>query len=124
MNITLKQAFSLLSNAGAISLDINGYDPVLYPRLIQDEDEKFFMQIEWENEGQTWNFNFPNETNQNVQLEGSSLFLKDEDGEDIQISLMKLWDVEDELENGAFMLEEEDEPKSGVIVLVEDEENP
>jgi len=109
MNITLKQAFSLLNDASAITLDINGYNPVLHPRLIQDEAEQFFMQIEWENEGLVWDFNFPNETNQTVKLEGPNLFLKDEDGVEIEISLMKLWDVEDELENGAFMLEDEED---------------
>lgn len=111
MNITLNQAISLLNEASAITVNIDGYPAVLYPRLIQDEDEALFMDFEWGNdEGLIWFFGFNREENQEVELIGSSLFLKEqEEDEKVEITLMKLWDVEGEIKNGAFMLEEDED---------------
>lgn len=97
MKITFETAYSILEGANAISLEINGCHPVLEPSLI-DGDEEIFMRFEWENEGQIWEFKFPLEGNEEVELNASILYLKDENGDEYQITVLRPWDVEAEIQ--------------------------
>jgi hypothetical protein len=85
--ITLKEAYEILENASAIVVDDN---VLVYPGLydITGDLKNEFLYISWENDGEEFEIKFLEGHNQTCTIAGSSLFLKDSEGEDTQISIL------------------------------------
>jgi hypothetical protein len=97
-DIPLQDAYKILEDASAIIID----DGVLvYPALAELEfsDENEFMYLTWSDEdGQEYSLHFAEGDNQEVVIEGSSMFLMDTDAEDdtdaIQITILTTKELE------------------------------
>lgn len=99
MTITLEQAIRLLEDASGLIID---GDLIVYGEVWDDKDDETFLQITWDEGDGTETIRFNRSENQNPTLVGSSLFLSEagdiglEDPQ-VQITLLKPWDVEEEL---------------------------
>lgn len=103
MKITLNQAFIILEKAVAITININGYNAVIQPTLIDSDGEYYFMTFSFENtEGEIWEFCFYNKDNPFAELKGSVMTLKDQDGDDTEITLLAPWNVMKDIQDGKF----------------------
>lgn len=97
-SITLENAYKILEDASAIIID----DGVLvYPALsdLEDSDENEFMYLEWRDEdGLEYYVKFAEGDNQEVVIEGSSMFLLDTDAnsdtDTTQITILTTKDLE------------------------------
>jgi hypothetical protein len=91
--ITLKEAYEILENASAIIIDDN---VLVYPGLneITGDLKNEFLYISWEEDGEEFEVNFLEGQNQTCEVVGSSLFLKDSDGEDTQLTILTTKELE------------------------------
>jgi hypothetical protein len=87
--ITLNHAHILLQNASGIVIS-DTPDPLLpcYAEL-DGSDENEFLYITWEDDiGQEYYLKFNEGENREVTISGSSMFLIDNEGEEVQITLL------------------------------------
>jgi hypothetical protein len=91
--ITLKEAYQILEDSSAVIIDDN---VLVYPGLddITGDLENEFLYINWENDGEEFEVRFLEGHNQTCTVSGSSLFLKDSEGEDTQISILTTKELE------------------------------
>ena len=96
MRIKLIIAYGLLSRAAGIVTDQGLTAPSLYEINVGGLHE-FCILEQTDDDGLVYKSIFLEKDNQEVLLVNSSLFLKNSDGEEIQITLLKEWEVESEL---------------------------
>lgn len=85
--ITLKEAFDILEDcAGVITED----HVITYPNLdsLNGEGDNEWMRLSWDSDGLEFDTSFIEEDNQNVRVVGSSMFLKDEEGDEFQLTIL------------------------------------
>lgn len=96
--ITLKEAFEILENCSAV---VTEEHTVIYPGLadLTGEDENEWLNISWTEDGQDFVMIFNEQDNREVKVQGSSLFLVDNecaDGEEIQLTILCPQNLEQE----------------------------
>lgn len=81
MNISLEQAFNIISNASAVIIND---DVLIYPCLdeLQGSDENQFLFLSWDYNGCIYDLKFCEGDNKEVEVIGSSMFLYDTDAND------------------------------------------
>jgi hypothetical protein len=87
--ITLNQAHILLQNASGVLIS-DTPDPLLpcYAEL-DGNDENQFLYISWDDdEGMMYDVKFAEGENREVTISGCSMFLIDNEGEEVQITLL------------------------------------
>jgi hypothetical protein len=87
--ITLHQAHILLQNASGILIS-DTPDPLLpcYAELDGNDDNEF-LYITWQNDdGEQYYLKFNEGMNTNIAISGSSMFLIDNEGDEVQITLL------------------------------------
>jgi hypothetical protein len=84
--ITLTRAHELLTSASAVVID----NVVTYPSLAELEDNPAnqFLCLTWDDEGLEFAVRFNEEGNAVVNVEGASLWLVDDEGDQAQITLL------------------------------------
>jgi hypothetical protein len=90
MIIPFEKAFKLLSDCSAVIVDDNA---LVYPSLDHDakEGEDEFLYLSYtDDEGETFTYHFNKEDNENVEVVGNSMFLKDTDGEEGEVTQLTL----------------------------------
>ncbi len=110
MKISLSLAYDLLSNSNAVSFEGETGSVVAFANLLGEKD-KNFITIDWFEPGNKsfYGYEFPKALNQEVELIGSSMFLKDDDGDELQLTLLQIWQAEGEITNGNFPLHNQPE---------------
>jgi hypothetical protein len=88
--ITFKEAFRILLDCSAVIWADNF---LCYPCLNDEEtensNEDMFLELEiTDAEGQVFSANFYRGDNEEVKIEGGSMFLSDENGEEVQITVL------------------------------------
>lgn len=85
--ITLNQAFNILQNCAAVVTETHN---VTYPNLdkLTGEEENEFMALSWEEDGLDYGVIFKEGNNQTVKVSGSSMFLEDNEGEEVQLTIL------------------------------------
>lgn len=84
MIVPFDAAFKLLSDCSAVIIDDNA---LVYPSLGDEEDE--FLYLSYTNdEGLMFAYHFNKEDNKNVEVIGTSMFLKDTEGKTTQLTLL------------------------------------
>jgi hypothetical protein len=85
--ITLKEAYEILEDASAVIIDDN---VLVYPGLydITGDLKNEFLYISWREDGEEYEVSFLEGHNQTCPVSGSSLFLKDSEGEDTQLTIL------------------------------------
>jgi hypothetical protein len=87
--INLHQAHILLQNASGILID-EVADPIM-PCMadLDGNDENQFLYISWDDdEGMMYDVKFAEGENREVTISGCSMFLIDNEGEEVQITLL------------------------------------
>lgn len=94
MEISLEKAYDILRESSGVIID----DSVAVVPTFHDlkgEDWNDFMTIRYVDEdGQKYLYIFPEEGNNYVEVSGSSMFLSNSEGEEMQISILKPNDME------------------------------
>ena len=94
--INLHQAYDLLQQCVAISLEGRIIEPTLMG--VQDDDSNEFMYVSWEeefdDENLTVEISFYEGDNQIALIEGSNLTLINSDGEEEEFILLREFDAE------------------------------
>lgn len=90
--IPLADAFRILENASAVIID----NVVTYPTLddLTGEADNQFLLLSWDDEGSEFNVKFREGDNTSVILVGSSMLLKDSDGNETQVSILEPANIE------------------------------
>lgn len=91
--IILQQAYSILKNcAGVITED----HIITYPILsdLTGEDNNQWLYLSWDEDGLEYSRTFLEKENNNVKIAGSSMFLKDNEGEEIQLTILTVQNLE------------------------------
>lgn len=84
--ITFKDAVHALNECSAVIWNDNF---LCYPELIDDEEEENFLHLfTSDEEGQDYEAFFPTKDNQEVKVDGSSMFLIDNEGDEVQLTLL------------------------------------
>lgn len=86
--IPLTQAFKILEDCSAVVTEDH---VVIYPALseLTGEADNEFLYLTWQDDtGLEFNANFIEENNQEIKVVGSSMFLKDEAGNEFQITVL------------------------------------
>lgn len=78
-NISYSEAVDILSDCAAVIID----GVVTYPYFNDDG-----VSFSWEDEGYDFEVNFFESQNETVVVCGSSIFLTDKDGDDVQITIL------------------------------------
>lgn len=80
-NITLKEAYVILSNATAVIINENA---LVYPSLweLSGEEENEFLYLSWEDDGHDYSLKFTEGDNFTVKVKGCNLYLYDSDAND------------------------------------------
>ena len=98
-NMDLDDALDTLQSCSALILD---GDILMYPRIIReirnDDNEKLFY-LEWIEGEQSYEICFLENDNQVVGYSGSNMFLTDENGEEVQITILTEKRIGDELQD-------------------------
>lgn len=88
--IPLKQAFNRLRECAAVIVENNA---LMYPSLdeITGDKENEFLYLSWEEEGSSYNIKFVEENNSTVSVsdDGCLMLLKDNEGDRVQLTLLK-----------------------------------
>lgn len=93
--ISLKEAHQILEECSAVIADDNA---LTYPSLsdLEDDDSNEFLYISWtDDEGLTYSAKFQEGENQSVKISGSSMFLIDNEGDEMQITILEPKSLED-----------------------------
>jgi hypothetical protein len=88
MIIPFEKTFSLLNDCSAVIIDDNA---LVYPSLDHEakEGEDEFLHLSCDGKGfEVREHYFNKEDNETVEVVGTSVFLKDTDGEEIQLTLL------------------------------------
>jgi hypothetical protein len=93
ITLTLKETYEILSDASAIVIDDGA---LMYPSLadLEDSDDNEFLYLGWEEEGLEYSVKFREGENQTVKASGSSLFLIDSEGDEVQLSILTPLNIE------------------------------
>lgn len=94
--ITLKQAEKLLHSCSGV---ITSYT-IVYPDVfgVEDDPENMWLQLKWtDDELYDYEAEFYEKDNQEIRFEGSCLFLKDSEGEEVEVSLLVPMKIEQEI---------------------------
>ena len=85
--ITLKEAVDVLQNCSAVIWADNF---LCYPsvNLVGEDNNEFLRLSVVDDEGLEYNAEFIEKANQSVKVEGSSMFLIDSEGDEVQISIL------------------------------------
>jgi hypothetical protein len=84
--ITLEEAYKILQNCSAIIVDDYA---LVYPSLYELEyDDEPFLYLNVEIEKQEFDYNFTASKNRQVDVMGSSIFLIDDNDEDVQLTIL------------------------------------
>jgi hypothetical protein len=86
--ITLDQAYKILENAAAVIWDDNFLCYVSLSQLTDEPDNEWLRLHVTDDEGLEYSANFIQEGNETVRVEGSSMFLKDDNGDEVQVSVL------------------------------------
>lgn len=78
-NISYSEAVDILSDCAAVI--INGV--VTYPDFNDDD-----VSFSWEEDGYDFEINFFESQNEIVSVSGSSIFFADEDGDEVQVTIL------------------------------------
>jgi predicted peroxiredoxin len=73
MLIPLEKAIEILENASAI---VANDTALVYPAFREYVDDDVFMYLSWDSEGLEFHLEFQEELNKEVEVVGSSMFLK------------------------------------------------
>ena len=86
--ITLDEAIIILQNCSAVIIDYT----VTYPNLSFDESnnpEERFLDLSWvDDDYNNFEVNFYSQDNQTVTIVDSSMFLTDEEGDEVQLTIL------------------------------------
>ena len=86
--ITLDEAIIILQNCSAVIIDYT----VKYPNLSFDESnnpEERFLDLSWvDDDYNNFEVNFYSQDNQTVTIVDSSMFLTDEEGDEVQLTIL------------------------------------
>jgi hypothetical protein len=91
--LTLEQAYAILEKSSAVVMDDHAVTHASTAGLTGEADNDF-VTLSWENDEGLFEFFFAEGANQQVKLVGSSMFLTDTDGDEVQISLLGPWTPE------------------------------
>lgn len=80
----LEDAIKVLEQAAGVVLPEESDHPLLNPSIYPDED--IFMVLAWNGEEGSYDVEFDRENNQEVEVQGSSLVLKNSEGEEFVIT--------------------------------------
>lgn len=84
--ITIEKAIELMQNSSALLCD--GVT-VLFGNISHDEEDKNFLEISWEDEGNLFEFSFSEEKNKVVEVDSGSMWLEpNEDEGKMEIALL------------------------------------
>ena len=88
MKISLKKAFGILDECAGTIIQNN---IIVYPSLdfVRDDPCNEFLYFHLEDEGKTYHMKFVEGNNQEVTVEGSSMWLTDQEGDDIEITILQ-----------------------------------
>jgi hypothetical protein len=87
--ITLHQAHILLQNASGIIISEVSEPLMPYIADLEGSDENQFLYITWDDdEGQMYDVKFSEGDNQEVTISETSMFLIDNEGDEVQITLL------------------------------------
>lgn len=94
--INLKQAFDLLEYCDAIILND---DVLIYPATdtITGEPENEFLYLSYTQNDLIYSLYFIEENNQEIEFSGSTMYLEDNEGDSVRITLLSELDIQDEL---------------------------
>jgi len=85
--LTFKEAYHALAKCSAVIWEDN---LLCYPGLIDDEGEENFLHLLTSDEdGQEYEAYFSTKDNQEVKVAGSSMFLIDSEGDEVQLTLLE-----------------------------------
>lgn len=85
MKITLEQAYKLLQDCSAVIADDNA---LMYPSIWDLDDEEFLF-LHWDDDdGYEYYYTFLPKDNQEVEVHGCSMWLIEEHGEEVQLTLL------------------------------------
>lgn len=93
MKITLEKAIDLLENADAVVIN---NDLLVYPSIdgINNDPENEFMFLSHSDpDGLIYSYKFKEGNNQEVNIVGHSMFLIDDEGDSIQLTLLQLMNL-------------------------------
>ena len=93
--ITLAQVYKILTDCSAV---IWGDYFVCYPSLdgvTGDKDNEWLFLRSDDDDGQTFSATFIEENNQNVAVEGTSMFLTNNEGDEVQLTVLVPAKLED-----------------------------
>jgi hypothetical protein len=93
--ITQEEAIELLSNCYACIIVAQPFEPmesaIVIPTILPDDREPdTLFYAEWEEEGMGYEAHAYCANNETVRIEGDSLYLKDKEGEEMQIKLLTI----------------------------------
>jgi hypothetical protein len=85
--ITLKETYEILEDCSAVIVDDNA---LVYPSLndLTGDLRNEFLYIGWDSDGEEFGIQFLEGHNQVCSVSGSSLFLKDSEGEETQLTIL------------------------------------
>ena len=83
--ITTQEAYNLLSECAAIISDDYA---LMYPSLQDIEEDSEFLILSWDDGDEEYRYDFYPRNNQTVNIEGSFMYLYDEIGTCIRLTLL------------------------------------
>lgn len=94
LDLTLEEAIKLLQHADGLVIDDHR---ILFGSVNDDENEEEFLELSWPDDGEgEGSLRFDTKSNQTPKLSGSSLFLNARGVGEVQITLLRAWNVEKE----------------------------
>lgn len=99
--ISLTEAFNILERSYACSItdplepiDSEGYLGEVCTAELKGDDESQFLYISWQTKNGHFNVHFMEGPNRLVKINGDTMFLIDEDGDEIQFILLVPYNME------------------------------
>lgn len=92
--ITLKETFEILQNADAVVIDSSVLSFLSLKDLIEEASNPF-LHLRWELGGEVFKSTFLEIDNQEVKISGPSMFLIDDEGHEVRISILHYADLEE-----------------------------
>ena len=88
--ISLAEAVQILENCSAVIWD-ETHHFLIYPDVtdLDGKDDNEFLYIKGEEDGEYYSEKFHEGNNRTVKIEGSSMFLVDPDGEEVQLTILE-----------------------------------
>ena len=95
--ITLQQAYKILTDCSGVIVEDNIINPKLGDGMgggLEDDPNHLFMALDWEESGLMFEQCFLEGQNQEVNVVGSSMFLINELGDEVQLTILSPLDLE------------------------------